>query len=240
MSLRDITGNQEMKRDIDMSRLSIRKYESTDEAGVATVCYKTGFMGDTLHGAGRFNDEVLFTSLFCRYYLRYEPHNCFVLVDNSTNRIAGYVIGSLDTRAQVRRLVLRMGLPIILRAMFYTSWKYPESIRAIFTMIRATVSGKRTGYLVQDLPAHLHINILPEYQGLGMGSQLLDAFEDQTLSCGVVGIHLRTTSRNIKALSFYEKKQYRKISENSASMWPDEESSTLLLGKKLQNNLRRS
>ena len=114
-----------------MNRLSIRKYESADEEGVATVCYETGYMGDTLRGTGKFNDEVLFTNLFCRYYLRYEPSNCFVLVDDSCGRIAGYVIGSLDTPAQLRRLAIRSGLPIVLRAVFLTSWKHPESIREI-------------------------------------------------------------------------------------------------------------
>ena len=211
----------------------IRKYESADEEALADVCYATGYMGETLLERGVFDDRLLFTKLFCRYYPRYEPHNCFVLVDSSSGKIAGYVIGSLDTRRQARRFALKMGYLIAIRAVFLTSWRYPESWRSILAMLRYAVSEKKVRYLLRDYPAHLHINILPEYQSLGMGSQLLQAFENWAVLRGAVGIHLKTTSRNVKALAFYERKGYSVISENDVPMWPGEDSKGLLLGKRL-------
>ena len=54
-------------------------------------------------------------------------------------------------------------------------------------------------------PAHMHINLLPEYQRKGWGSVLINALFDALRGQGAVGIHLGMVRSNTSAKSFYDK-----------------------------------
>ena len=54
-------------------------------------------------------------------------------------------------------------------------------------------------------PAQLHINIHPGWQGRGLGSRLMASYLEALRERGVPGVFLETSSRNAKALPFYEK-----------------------------------
>jgi GNAT superfamily N-acetyltransferase len=49
--------------------------------------------------------------------------------------------------------------------------------------------------------------ILPEYQGLGIGSQLLTAIETMALEAGIAAIHM---DASLTGVSFYEKRGYQR------------------------------
>jgi len=56
-------------------------------------------------------------------------------------------------------------------------------------------------------PAHLHINVIPNVQGSGVGRRLIEAFCERAAACGAVGVRVVTgaAARNIgfyKALGF--------------------------------------
>ena len=176
-------------------------------------------MGDDLTDTGRFNDVKLFGYLFCLYYLRYEPQDCFVAEDESSQRVIGYILGTPNTIKQEIAFGIKMGGRIALRLLFYTSWRYPESFTAVMHFVKH--ADLRTGIkgFNKIFPAHLHINILPEYQKSGLGSKLLKAFENEMINRAVKGIHLRTSNKNYKAFSFYLKNSYIVIYEGKGSVW---------------------
>jgi ribosomal protein S18 acetylase RimI-like enzyme len=64
-----------------------------------------------------------------------------------------------------------------------------------------------------EYPAHLHMNLLPDYQGKGIGTRMILHFEDHLRVKGVGGVHLQTSNYNFKALPFYEKMGFRRVKE---------------------------
>lgn len=57
--------------------------------------------------------------------------------------------------------------------------------------------------LLEDYPAHLHIDILPEYQGHGGGKKLIAALLAKLQADKVRGIHLMKSGENKGAEVFY-------------------------------------
>lgn len=215
--------------------ITIRPCHKNDEADIVNVCYRTGFMGEDLTGSGRFNDVKLFGYLFCLYYPRYEPQNCFVAEDDSSHRVIGYILGTSNTSKQRIAFVLRMGGRIAFRLLFCTIWRYPESFAAVMHIVRNADLRTETKDFDQTFPAHLHINILPDYQRFGLGKRLLSAFETEMTARAVSSIHLRTSNKNYKAFPFYLKNDYVIIHRGKGSVWagvPDYQH--IIFGKKLQ------
>ena len=56
----------------------------------------------------------------------------------------------------------------------------------------------------ESYPAHLHINVLPEYQRKGHGKTLINAFLEKVKSAGAVGVHLGMVVTNAVAPNFYK------------------------------------
>lgn len=203
-----------------MPEIVIRECQKTDEEGVLNVCYKTGYMGEDLTGTNKFNDIKLFGYLFCLYYLRFETKNCFVAVDKSNDdKIAGYILGTLDSRKQEKQFAMKMLWKIISRVLFLTSWRYNESFRSVLYFLNNLGPKQKIENLYEEYPAHLHINVLPEYQHLGIGSKLLSKFEEHLRTYKVPGVHLATSNRNVKAIPFYHKKGYELILEQKTRFW---------------------
>ena len=175
-------------------------------------------MGKDLEGTGRFDDKKLVTLVFCRYYLEQEPENCFVAVDEDSGKVMGYIIGTTDTVRQARRFVRRMYWRIALRMLLVTWWKYPESFRKILEWT-GDQSADRELALADRYPAHLHINIYPDYQRSGAGTLLILTFEQWLKSRGVRGVHLVTSNHNEKALPFYRKHGYEILDEFDHALW---------------------
>lgn len=215
-----------------MDEIKIRQFRKGDEEGILDICYSTGFMGEDLSGTGRFKDRWLFGLLFCLYYPWYESRNCYVASDG--DRIAGYVIGTENSKLQKARSIFYMGYRIVFRLLFYTSMVYPESFKSVVEFLRKANLSELPGRLTDEYPAHLHINILPEYQHMGIGSRLIDTFEKHVKNLGVSGVHLVTSSRNMRAVPFYMKMGYRVLCEKDGGIWDGVECvKTMIFVKKL-------
>jgi ribosomal protein S18 acetylase RimI-like enzyme len=64
-----------------------------------------------------------------------------------------------------------------------------------------------------DYPAHLHIDILPDYQSKGIGSKLIKAFCDQLKENNVRGVMLIVGSENDGARRFYERNGFELLQD---------------------------
>jgi ribosomal protein S18 acetylase RimI-like enzyme len=59
--------------------------------------------------------------------------------------------------------------------------------------------------MLAKYPAHLHIDILPDYQRQHYGPKLIDTFFYKMKVLGVPGVHLGMVQTNIGAKRFYER-----------------------------------
>lgn len=75
-------------------------------------------------------------------------------------------------------------------------------------------------HLTASFPAHLHVNLAPEWRGQGLGSRLVAAFVEDARKAGARGVHV-VTARGMDNVAFYLKNGFR------------EEGSLLLNGREL-------
>lgn len=217
-----------------LESIKIRKCSLEDLPALVDICYRTGFMGEDLTGTGSFNDRTLFSYLFCLYYPLYEPDNCFIAFDYSENKVIGYIMGSADTLKQEKSFVQKMVPRIALRMCTHTLFRHPESFRAVLSFMKNLELKDVEKIVYREYPAHLHINILPEYQKRGAGSMLLNTFENHMIDKRVSGIHIWTSNKNVKAMPFYSKYGYQVVYERESNVWKGtEEYKDVIFGKKI-------
>jgi ribosomal protein S18 acetylase RimI-like enzyme len=60
-------------------------------------------------------------------------------------------------------------------------------------------------------PAHLHIDLLPAYQGRGFGRLLIQHLLASLADAGVPAVHLGMTPGNVAARAFYERLGFTEI-----------------------------
>ncbi len=164
--------------------IRIRPYQPADKEDVHFICLNSeGPCTDTLE------EQKFILATFCDYYIECEPQNCFVAVNNN-DRPIGYVISAVNFDAFAARF-------------------YPEYPQRILQNKRLYASAMHSADLEQKyknkFPAHLHINILPEYQRKGIGSALLDHLTSHFRSRGVSGVMLSASEQNFNGQSFYRK-----------------------------------
>jgi ribosomal protein S18 acetylase RimI-like enzyme len=206
-----------------MTDITIRHYDKKDEAAVQKITYRTGFQGEDLTGLGHFDDARLFFLIFIYYYARYEPQHFFVADDTHSSAVVGFICGTPDTAAQQARFQTTMIPRIALRAFSFTIWRYPRTFRTLlrYRKMLENADGDESANAIQSkYPAHLHIDILPEYQNMGIGTMLMQRFEKHMLSQNVKGLHLQTTNHNHKAIPFYHKMGFGIINEKNTDSHP--------------------
>ncbi len=64
---------------------------------------------------------------------------------------------------------------------------------------------------VAAYPAHLHIDLLPPYQGAGHGRALMTTFLTTLATTGVPAVHLTMLTSNTKARAFYDRLGFHPI-----------------------------
>ena len=170
----------------------IRKYKETDFEATKYVC-----IHDMI--GKRCEDLIEYVeTMFCRYYLEKEPENCFVAVDENDKPI-GYIYGAEDYDKyqknfseyikKVAEIENRRFLPEAMTEMFD---------HAIYK---------------DEYPAHLHIDILPEYQSKGIGSILIKEFCNNLKGKNIKGVMLIVGEDNTGARRFYERNGFILLQE---------------------------
>ena len=140
----------------------IRPYREADLDAVYDVCVRTADGGGDARGKYRSDD--LMPDLFAGPYVFLEPDFAFVLDDGC--RAVGYVIGTPGTAAFARAYRARW-IPRL-------AGRYPvppdppaspddEMIALRYRPERLLWPG------LAEYPAHLHIDLLPPFQGAGHG-----------------------------------------------------------------------
>ncbi|BCM65329.1 GNAT family N-acetyltransferase [Streptomyces tricolor] len=183
----------------------IRPYHPADREAVADVCVRTAHNGGDSRAI--YPDQRLMPSLFAEPYCHFEPELAFVL-DDGTGRAVGYIVGTADTGRFVENF-RRTWIPRL-------AGRYPEPALPPRTpteeMIRLLHHPERM--LVPELaayPAHLHIDLLPPWQGRGYGRRLMRTFLDALHGQGVQAVHLGMVTVNTAARAFYDRVGFHEI-----------------------------
>ena len=116
----------------------------------------------------------------------YEKENCFVA--ELDGKVVGYIISAEDTKTWIDRFSSNL-------------------LSSSTPLIREKGIESTKGYLpyYPEYPAHLHIDIDPEYQRMGIGKAMMDALLSHYKEKGVKGVMLGVDPENIKGVSFYKK-----------------------------------
>ena len=163
--------------------MTIRPYLEKDKENVRFVCLNSEGPCD-MDEAGR---HYILTT-YCDYYIEREPQNCFVAVDE-TDRAVGYIICTES---------FELFYPVFIRD--YVS----RFSQAMFCYGAAHSADLQAKYRA-EYPAHLHIDVLPEFQRMGVGHRLVDTLAAHLRAKNVPGVMLTVGASNFVGQSFYKK-----------------------------------
>ncbi len=176
----------------------IRPYRASDLDALYEICLKTGDSGqDASH---LYRDPRIIGHIYAGPYGVLEPQHCFVAEDEAG--VGGYVIGTADTHGFERRqeaswwpdLRTRHGDPGAPRADFT-----PDE-RMAYLIHHPPKTPRRVN---EPYPAHLHIDLLPRFQGIGLGKRMIDTFRAHMAGAGVEALHLGVGPKNERGVRFY-------------------------------------
>ncbi|MCI2957728.1 GNAT family N-acetyltransferase [Agromyces atrinae] len=192
--------------------LRLRPFQPADLDGIADVCVRTGAAGEDARGL--YSDDGILGDVYATPYAVFDPDLAFVATDG--HRVQGYVLAVADTarfaewfRTEWMPLFdARHGVDVD------PGWS-PDEVS-----LRAEAHDPERMLIAEldDYPAHLHIDLLPDAQGQGLGRRLIDLERAALRGRGVSAVHLGLDPANAKARTFYEHLGFHEL----ASSTPDE------------------
>jgi ribosomal protein S18 acetylase RimI-like enzyme len=170
----------------------IRPFRASDRADVAEICLRTGDSGRD--ATGMHGSDELLADIFVLPYVELEPATSFVV--DTGERVSGYVVSAPDTRDFVAR--------------YRNEWlpAFAEKYRDLEPSLILELGLNPDRMIIDELdeyPAHLHIDLLPELQGQGMGRVLMRTLLAALHDAGVPGVYLEMSPTNTGAAAFYKK-----------------------------------
>ncbi len=177
----------------------IRGYRPSDLRALYEVCLQTGDSGRD--ATAQFRDPDLLGHVYAAPYGVFEPALAFVAEDGAG--VGGYCLGALDSRAFEQRLE-RDWWPALRQ-------RYPEpdaAGRGRWTRDEQVTDKIHHPWevdedLMADYPSHLHIDLLPRFQGGGNGRQLIELQLAALRDRGSRGVHLGARARNVHGQGFF-------------------------------------
>jgi ribosomal protein S18 acetylase RimI-like enzyme len=187
--------------------MRIRPYEPTDRADIADICVRTGDNGQD--ATGLHSPDDLLPDIYALPYVDREPDLAFV-VDNG-ERAVGYILGAADTRAFAE--------------WFSANWwpavaaKYSDSGESDRSIVASAADPQRMlNTAVDQYPAHLHIDLLPEAQGQGFGRRLIETLAAALAERDAAGLHLVVGVENTKAQAFYRRVGFTELASDDGGV----------------------
>ncbi|MFI6926811.1 GNAT family N-acetyltransferase [Nonomuraea spiralis] len=177
----------------------VRPYRPADLAAVYDICVRTADAGGDARG--HYASDLLMGDIFAVPYVTLEPEHAHV-VDDGAGQAVGYVLGTADTEAFVRRY-REEWIP-----MSAARCPLPADPPVTADDLMLTLHHRPERMLLPELaghPAHLHIDLLPGWQGKGWGRRLMSSFVDGLRAAGVARLHLGMVSTNVSARAFYDR-----------------------------------
>jgi ribosomal protein S18 acetylase RimI-like enzyme len=195
----------------------IRPYRPADHDAVYDVCVRTGAASQDARGL--YSTDDLVPDIYAGPYLLLEPDLAFVL-DNG-QRAVGYVIGTADTEGFVLAYAERW-IPLLRQ-------RYRPPVRGTPDAAPESQEERQLANMfdperlirpeLAPHPAHLHINLLPDYQGGGFGRLMVGRFLAAAAAQGAPSAHLAVYTSNTAARGFYTRLGWTEIVAADPGPW---------------------
>ncbi|KAJ7609670.1 acyl-CoA N-acyltransferase [Mycena rosella] len=184
--------------------VKIRPALPQDAAALSRICLLTADAGQSAEHLHDFPE--LPGLVWAVPYVQLPTTWGFVMEEESSGEVVGYIVGSTDTPAYEKYAAENLW-PVL-------SERYPVSV---MTKPADQHYAKllRKFHVLPDTtlafsPAHLHIDILGSYQ-VGWGRKLIQTAVEYLSGEGIDGIWLVLNPTNVNARKFYEKLGFRSI-----------------------------
>jgi len=192
---------------------------SLDFAQVANIAYQTGYFGDPAQIF--FPDPALFGDLWIGPYLHKSG------LERGTLGLVAVQVGA-EGSAEILGYIVGMTYPAQ-----YQQALSSEVVRVLGKLATGRYPRWRgcVAYLARALfypgphldggayPAHLHLNLLPQARGQGLGGRLLDSYLGVLRLGGIRGVQLSTTLENRSALALYQKRGFMVRAQRISNLW---------------------
>jgi ribosomal protein S18 acetylase RimI-like enzyme len=183
----------------------IRPYAPGDRPALDDICVRTAHNGQDSRPF--YTDPSVFSATFALPYAELEPELTFV-VDDGRGQAVGYIVGTADTTRFVKAFRDRW-LPLV-------ADRYPEPSGPPATPDERIVVllHHPERMIVPELdrhPAHLHIDLLPDWQGRGLGRELMRTLLKALHDRDVPAVHLGMSPANTGARAFYDRLGFEEI-----------------------------
>ncbi|MCL2443999.1 MAG: GNAT family N-acetyltransferase [Treponema sp.] len=192
----------------------IRKAVLSDIPYMYEICLKTGDNGkDT---TDLFFDPYMIGNYYAAPYVLFPDGVCFVA--EYQFRPQGYILAAPDTTAFKKWMEeqwlppLRLRYPKPFSSDIVRSKKEEWILNNIHEQHFPVDEDDQS--LIDEYPAHLHIDILPALQGKGIGRILTDTLLEELKRLGVPGLHFQVGSSNAGAVAFYKKLEFLTLEEH--------------------------
>ena len=186
-------------------RIQVRPFDPRDRESIRRMTHLVGYMGEPADWYWRHAES--FADIWTSYYTDHEPESLLVAVDGQ--KVVGYLTGCVDSR--------RAPSPawaITLADLRYALYVRPGTAGFFWRGLADTLvqRGAPKGKLDDPRwPSHLHINLLPEARGSGVGASLTRAWFARLVQLGSPGCHLGTLHANKRAISFFEQQGFKRF-----------------------------
>lgn len=189
---------------------TIRPYHPSDLSVLYRICLLTGNSGKD--ASDLFEDPDLMGQFYAAPYAVLEPDLCFVATNSE--KPCGYILGTRDSQQFYERCETDW-FPVLRK-------RYPkpkiEDGSLTARIIRLIHQGHKVNEDLKNYPAHLHIDLLPECQGQGLGRKLIETFNTRLREIKVSAVQLQVGKKNTGAILFYERIGFHRIVEYELSV----------------------
>ncbi|MFF0886650.1 GNAT family N-acetyltransferase [Streptomyces sp. NPDC003456] len=184
---------------------AIRPCRREDRAALDEICVRTAHNGGD--SRPHYTDPAIFPATFAAPYVHLEPDLAFVL-DDGRGEAVGYIVGTADT-PRFAQAFRTEWLPLV-------AGRHPEPPQPPRTAdeVVAGLLHHPERMVLPELaayPAHLHIDLLPEWQGRGHGRRLMRTFLSALADRAVPAVHLAMATANVRARAFYDRMGFHEL-----------------------------
>lgn len=180
----------------------IRAYREGDLPALYRISLLTGDAGgDASH---LYRDPEIMGHIYVAPYAVLLPEFCLVAEDEEG--VAGYVVGTADTRAFEARMEGEWWPR--LRDRYPDPGRVPDPGWDADTKRAYRIhhpEGVIPDWVVAEYPGHLHMNLLPRQQRRGIGRQLLERWYRAAKRSGARKVHAAVNPANAGGLAFWQR-----------------------------------
>jgi len=189
-------------------KIIIRKYEPKDRLAVRNISCLTADCGNPIDGI--FNNYKFVADVLTLYYTDYEPNSTFVA--ENKGQIVGYLTGCMDGIHYQKVMKWKILPKLVFRGLVLGAiinkqiWQILKSATKTLKECYFSISELLNGFLLlNEYPAHMHINLLEGFRRKHIGEKLVNCFLKKIKLLNIKGVHVKVRSDNTGGSKFFEK-----------------------------------